>query len=66
MVRLINTNTVPIGDAIVRTLDTAVGSQTREELFAQLNPNVSIIERGRDHLELKHSSRGAEEAEDPA
>ena len=40
MMRLINTNTVPIGDAIVGTLDTAVGSQTHEELFAPLNPST--------------------------
>ena len=61
MMRLTNTNTVPIGDAIVRTLDTAVGSETREELFAPLNPSTYqslngveiILNSSTSHAELR-------------
>ena len=36
--------TVPIGDAILSTIDTAIGCETCEELFTPRNPSTVIAQ----------------------
>lgn len=54
-------HTVPIGDAVISTLDTAVGYETCEELFTPLNPSSYmglngveiILNSSASHAELR-------------
>ncbi|PMD48798.1 glutamine-dependent NAD(+) synthetase with GAT domain-containing protein [Hyaloscypha variabilis F] len=54
-------HTVPIGDAVLSTLDTAVGCETCEELFTPLNPSTYmglngveiILNSSASHAELR-------------
>jgi NAD+ synthase (glutamine-hydrolysing) len=54
-------HTVPIGDAVISTLDTAVGYETCEELFTPLNPSTYmglngveiILNSSASHAELR-------------
>ncbi|KAK5185749.1 glutamine-dependent NAD(+) synthetase [Exophiala sp. CCFEE 6388] len=53
--------TVPIGDAVLSTLDTSVGCETCEELFTPLNPSTNmglngvevIVNSSASHAELR-------------
>lgn len=48
--------TVPIGDAVISTLDTCIGSEMCEELWA---PNSSHIDMGLDGVEIFANSSGS-------
>ncbi|KAK5061419.1 hypothetical protein LTR84_007962 [Exophiala bonariae] len=56
--------TVPIGDAVLSTLDTSVGCETCEELFTPLNPSTNmglngvevIVNSSASHAELRKLS----------
>ncbi|TAQ88217.1 hypothetical protein B7494_g3469 [Chlorociboria aeruginascens] len=59
--RVTGQHTVPIGDALISTLDTAVGYETCEELFTPLNPSTYmglngaeiILNSSASHAELR-------------
>lgn len=58
-------HTVPIGDAVISTLDTAVGCETCEELFTPLNPSTYmglngveiVLNSSASHAELRKLRR---------
>jgi NAD+ synthase (glutamine-hydrolysing) len=56
--------TVPIGDAVISTLDTSVGCETCEELFTPLNPSTYMgFEWSRSYPQFKCFPCGAEKTE---
>ncbi|KAI8100054.1 uncharacterized protein BX664DRAFT_322756 [Halteromyces radiatus] len=54
--RITQQTQVPIGDAVVSTLDTCIGCETCEELFTPLSPHIGM---GLDGVEIFTNSSGS-------